>query len=161
MIKSQSTIYDKLDLKRDIVWAEEIQKLRDSIQKADEKTKDSIEFIKALVSNNVDLAMNYLIKFNKSSVKKVDQNFHFIFALDKSGSMAGSSWNNLMSAFNQFLNARLAAEPKNPDIVSVIFYASSAEIVEKYCDLGTLIAKGIQGKPTGGTYFTVALRSIE
>jgi Mg-chelatase subunit ChlD len=54
--------------------------------------------------------------------------FHFIFVLDESGSMTGQPWNDLVRAYQEFLNQRSNDQGGN-DIVSVIQFASGANII--------------------------------
>jgi uncharacterized protein YegL len=72
-----------------------------------------------------------LFKTNQSETTvdraAANKGYHYVFALDESGSMGGSRWQQLMISYNTFLQQRAASQGQK-DIVSVISYESSARV---------------------------------
>jgi uncharacterized protein YegL len=113
------------------------------------------------------LASFYRQRKPESSIKNLEQliksymleeertiRFHFIFCLDESGSMCGSPWAALLSAYQTFINKRLNDQGMG-DVVSTITFGS------EYRNQGMLVPIGIVNIHLayhgGGTNFDQAL----
>eukprot|EP01127_Copromyxa_protea_P008978 TRINITY_DN2080_c0_g1_i4.p1 TRINITY_DN2080_c0_g1~~TRINITY_DN2080_c0_g1_i4.p1 ORF type:complete len:7466 (-),score=1064.85 TRINITY_DN2080_c0_g1_i4:44-22441(-) len=81
--------------------------------------------------------------------------YHFVFVLDESGSMSGTPWKELESAYRVFLQKRTADQAGSGDYVSIVQFSSRARC--------TLSCKPITRAPSnlnfasGGTSFLPAL----
>ena len=69
--------------------------------------------------------------FNKADIQKqgvVNAPVHYIFALDDSGSMSGSSWSNLTNSFTQTVDRIKTNDINNTARVSTIVFSSNARL---------------------------------
>jgi Mg-chelatase subunit ChlD len=83
---------------------------------------------------------------------------HFIFMLDDSGSMGGQPWQDLMNAYNGFLDTKI--RENSSDLVSVLTYNNNAIIHLQAVDVGSARRFNVPFR-SGGTVFHVAFTTAE
>lgn len=92
------------------------------------------------------------------SSKQPASAFHFVFCLDGSGSMSGTPWAQLMTAYQQLLHRRNNDQCLG-DVVSVVTFNSSPRVVETCTPIESVRTSFSGG--SGGTAFGPALRQCD
>ncbi|KAG3141837.1 hypothetical protein PC129_g16155 [Phytophthora cactorum] len=82
---------------------------------------------------------------------------HHVFVLDCSGSMNGRPWSDLMAAWKEYVYNRIA-DGATLDLVSVVTFDNSAQIVYEAQNITTMTNARIQYRG-GGTNYAAGLRS--
>merc|ERR1712137_1423167 len=80
--------------------------------------------------------------------------FHFVFCLDDSGSMVGQPWQQVLNAYNAFVDDRLQQDFAN-ETLSIIVFNNSSRV---HCRSVALSSRPIPTYNGGGTSFAPPLR---
>jgi uncharacterized protein YegL len=161
--KSQEELYDFLNKKRLENRAVEGDEMDLALMEASERDKISRAYFGAinlgLRSSSITLAkekfkaMNDL--FLKYSSVKSTSNLHIVMVLDESGSMAGTKFAELHSAYQEFMQRRTVLnDDDNDDILSVIMFDHHYRLIVSQAPLESYPSLSCSG---GGTMFSPAL----
>ena len=74
----------------------------------------------------------HFVPHNKAEAQKKEGEtspIHYIFALDDSGSMGGTPWNNLINSFKQTIEKIKAKDTRNKTKVSLIVFGHQARLI--------------------------------
>jgi Mg-chelatase subunit ChlD len=150
--------YAELDGKRRAWFSQQSQQRQQQVQAALERhqqsTAQQARMIRA-TSTDIIQSFDFLTRINTQPLpgSQGTGNFHVVFCLDQSGSMA-SLWSKLVEAFRAFIQIRLDAGAA--DVVSVVQFNDSANITLQAASLAqAMAAQLIFGG--GGTNFSPAL----
>lgn len=103
--------------------------------------------------NNVEDAKT-LTYVDLTDGKTHNKGFHFIFVLDESGSMRGTSWNHLSEAYDWFIQSRRNDQGFN-DLVSVVQFNGSSRVIFQNASISSCSRLG--GMKGGDTNFIAGL----
>jgi len=103
---------------------------------------------------------HYRIKYTEKHVQGEGESYHFIFALDSSGSMSGAPWNALIKAMENFYKVREETH-SGTDYVSIVVFETNAKILffnqKRSVNQLECLKKH---KPDGGTCYGKSLAKI-
>ena len=140
-----SVIKPIADKKIDLMFCRIKKTNTEKTEKAMQRCYNSIEHPRR------KLAVLDLFKADEEEAKR----FHFVFCLDESGSMGGTPWQALLTAYAGFLNKRRNDQGAD-DLVSVVTFGSGYTIQHKAVSI--LSVSGRLDYHGGGTNFDQALQ---
>lgn len=156
----QSKRYEFLRSKRAERRAAEAATIEENLAVADERDSLTRTYMGALLSNETARATELfrdLYTRLKGKHKVQAAGLHVIFMLDESGSMGGSPFAELQSAYQAFVRQRLQ-NGSEEDRLSVIMFSSGARELAKYVPFSSALTLNYAG---GGTCFSPALRMAD
>jgi hypothetical protein len=86
--------------------------------------------------------------------------YHFVFALDDSGSMSGQPWIDLERAYHQFLDRRRSDQGGSRDLVSIVLHHSTTMLALDRASIISPQARVPLCPRWGGNSFYVALQGV-
>jgi uncharacterized protein YegL len=96
-------------------------RIKDHQQKTTDELVQGLADAKNKLARDLTAAEDYLANMNTT-----ETNTHFIFLLDKSGSMSGYRWNALVAAYDRFILTRL--QKSRDDQVTIITFHHQAHV---------------------------------
>ena len=129
-IQNQTNIYQEALAARNNKYSEDMKEILTKTQSVEHLHSASVKLQEKLMQEKPNATEITDLFYKLAPPCFITQGYHFVVALDSSGSMGGPSWNGLANAVKEFADFNLLVRYSTgrKDIISIVLYDHSATI---------------------------------